>query len=237
MPHRLLMAIALLLAPSQAQDDPASDSRAGSYIDPTGSFSLSLPSGWRQMTPDEAIALRPQMPADIADRVVPGRIDRFGEIGRWLDEGFSGRCLTLTLDQGEPEMSEDTLQTIRDFVALGNASDLRLNIESLRFSSVGEGDYQAIERVLQIQDGRGTEVARALQFLVPTGGNSLWLSFRTTREDFAAAEATFRQCAGTLKLANPPEGRKELSDKLRTPIIIGALVGLGLLILYKLTRS
>ncbi len=237
MPPRLLAAIALILAPGQAQDDPDSGLKSDRYVDPTGSFTLSLPNQWRQMTPDEAIQLRPKMPADIADRVVPGRIDRFGEVGRWLDESFSGRCLTLTLDQGEPDMNEGTLQTIRDFVADRSTPGLRLEIESMHFSTVGDGDYQAIERVLQIRDGQGTEIARALEFLIPTGGNSLWLSFRTSREDFAAAKATFLRCAGTLKLANPPEGRKELSDKLQTPIIIGALVGLGLLILYKLKRS
>ena len=107
----------------------------------------------------------------------------------------------------------------------------------MKIGAVGEHDHPTIESSLLVRAKDGEAIARVLEFLIPTGGKSLRFSYRASPEDFAAAEPVFRRSAATLQIGAPPEGRKELSDKLKMPLIIGGVVGLIFLVLYKLRKG
>ena len=241
---RCVVLILVALGPWVAAQEQPSTQEPKPYIDPWRAFTIVMPKSWRQMTPDDARAARANTPADLRlERgLIPGRIDRFADVGRWLKNDFDGRCLTIVReDDGEPDMTAETLQRIRDLAKKRSAAgDLRFVIDDPsypRLMEIGPAKHPAIECALEIRDRDGKPIGKALEFVVPTGGTTIRFSFRAAPGDFPAAEAEFRAAVATLKAAIPPEGRKELSDKLQTPLIIGGLVGLVLLLLYKLSRS
>ncbi|MCA8956654.1 MAG: hypothetical protein KDC87_11320 [Planctomycetes bacterium] len=195
-------------------------------------YKFELPAGWRQMTPDEARALRDRMPAELDTLLVVGRIDRFGAIDRWMTGDFDGRCLTVTVEDGEPEMGESTLAEVRARAAKSPGAA----IERLELTEVGPDRRPAIACTATFADAKGVVTARTSEFVVPSGGHTIRFSFHARAADWASAEPGFRRCIATLQTAAKAEGRKELSDQLQKSLIIGALVGLVLLVLYKTRR-
>ena len=154
-----------------------------------------------------------------------------------LANGFDGRCLTVTREDGEPALTEVTLQQVREVARQRTSSTgARNEIEHLKIGSVGKRNHPVIESSFVVRTKAGVAIARVLEFLVPTGGKTLRFSYRASPRDFAEAEPVFRRSAATLQIAAPAEGRKELSDKLKMPLIIGGVVGLIFLVLYKLRK-
>ena len=214
------------------------EAQAAAFVDPANPvYSLVLPQGWRQVSPDLAREMRPDMPADLAILLNRGKVDRFGAVDAWAATGFDGRCLTIhTENDGEPELNAETLEQIQaTFKQNSDAGPLRFDGEPT-IGSVGPAGHPAIECQLNILEGSGAQLSKSLVFLVPTGGKTLRFSFRANPGDFEAAEPLFRKIVNTISVSSPPEGKKELSDKLQTPLIIGAVVGFLLLALYKLNR-
>lgn len=200
-------------------------------------YSVELPPAWRQMTPVEARDLRSKMPRDVGTLLVLSRIDRFGAVDDWIARGFDGRCLTVTREDGEPALTNDTLQQVREVAKERSATtEFGYEIQNLELSTVGGRHHPAIESTILVRTKDGEAIAKLLEFIVPTGGKTLRFSFRASPQDFPAAETVFRATAGSLQIARPPEGRKELSDKLRMPLIIGGVVGLIFLVLYKMRK-
>lgn len=208
------------------------------FEDPQRRFTLTLPPDWRQMTPDEALKLRSTMPADVATLLVPGRLDRFGAVDRWLKQDFDGQCLTIQSEDGEPAMDDETLEEVRATARAKSAgAKFRYVVESLEFVTLGPSEHRGIELDMSIRDSTDKVVYRVLEYVVPSAGATFRFSYRAAPDGFAAAMSQFRQSASTIDLARPAQGRKELSDKLRMPLIIGAVVGLVLLVLYKMNRG
>lgn len=228
---------AVVAAGAIAQADQVPGQRSA-FVDPANPiYSLVLPDGWRQVSPDLARSMRRNMPADLAILLNRGRIDRFGAVDLWQTDGFDGRCLTIyTATDGEPELSSETLEQIRaKFKERSDASGLSYTGEPA-LGTIGRDKHPAIECRLNITEDSGKALSTSLVFIVPTGGRTLRFSFRASTEDFGAAEPLFRQIADSVSLSSLPEGKKELSDKLQTPLIIGAVVGFLMLALYKLNR-
>ena len=208
------------------------------FVDPLQAYSFVLPAGWRQITPDEHRLLRDKLPRDVATRLIPTRIDRFGDVDQWLKEGFDGRCLTIHREDGEPAMTAETLKEVRETAQSKSASTaFRYVIEDLEIGTVGEHAHPAIVSRLKVAHSEAGELARVLEFVIPTGGKTVRFSYRAGPKDFDAALPIFRKSAETLEIASPPRGRKELSDKLEMPLIIGGVVGLVFLVLYKMRRG
>ena len=110
--------------------------------------------------------------------VIPGRIDRFADVGRWLKNDFDGRCLTIRRENdGEPNMTAETLQLIRDLAKKRSATgELQIVIAEPshpKFTEIGPAKHPAIECKLDIRDRVGKPIARALEFVVPTGGTTI----------------------------------------------------------------
>ena len=233
-----LVQFVVLAGPSQVNAQARPPAQSAAFVDPANPvYSLVLPDGWRQVSPDLARAMRPELPADLAILLNRGKTDRFGAVSSWKESGFDGRCLTIhTGTDGEPALNSETLEQIKaTFQQQSDSGPLRYLGEP-KISSVGAGEHAAIECQLRIFEDSGGPLSTSLVFLVPTGGKTLRFSFRANPQDYQEAKQLFREIADTISVSSPPEGRKELSDKLQTPLIIGAVVGFLLLALYKLNR-
>lgn len=213
-------------------------SKPGTFIDPINPiYSMVLPDGWTQVSPDLARAMRSQMPADLAILLNRGRVDRFGAVDTWQNQGFDGRCLTVhTQNDGEPGLNTETLDQIRARFRERSRADGLSYVGEPKISTIGEDQHPAIECVLHIGKQSGQALSTSLVFIVPTGGQTIRFSFRANETDFEAAEPLFRRVAASISMSSPAEGQKELSDKLQTPLIIGAVVGFLMLAVYRLNR-
>jgi len=229
--------VSVIAAGATAQSNPLTEQQSV-FVDPANPiYSLVLPDGWRQVSPDLGRSMRRSMPADLAILLNRGRVDRFGAVDLWQKNGFNGRCLTIhTETDGEPELSAETLEQIQaKFKGRSDASSLNYTGEP-GLATIGRDKHPAIECRLSITEDSGKGLSTSLVYIVPTGGRTLRFSFRARTEDFGAAEPMFRKIADSVALSSLPEGKKELSDKLQTPLIIGAVVGFLMLALYKLNR-
>jgi hypothetical protein len=188
-------------------------------------YRITLPEGWRQLTPAEVRILRPKLPADLREMVLPGTLDRFGPVDSWLKDGFDGRCLTVVEKEGEPPLDAEGLATIRSWV------EARGTYVSGKLATVGPNHHPVLEVVSRIPP------TRALEVYAPTGGRVIIFQFRANEDDFAAALPLFRQALETLVFARKPDGPPKLSDRLQNAAIVGAIVGLVLLVLYKWSRK
>lgn len=212
-PLTVLLASLLLAAGVCAQEERPSRYR------------IQLPEGWRQMTPGEVRTLRSKLPPDLREMVKPDVLDRFGPVERWLKEGFDGRALTVGQQEGEPALDEEGLAAIRSRV------EERGTYVSGKLTKVGLKDHPALEVVRQISS------MQALEIYAPTGGALIVFQFRANVDDFNAALPQFRRAIATLEFAREPKGPAKLSDRLQNAAIVGAIVGLVLLVLYKWSRK
>jgi hypothetical protein len=114
--------------------------------------------------------------------------------------------------------------------------DLRQQVATAHRTKVGPRQHEVVtaERTTT-SVSRGTET-KSLDVYAPTGGRQISLAFTCPAADFATREPEFRRWLETLEFAMPPRGQQTLSDKLWTPIIAGAVVGVVLLLLYRYSR-
>lgn len=194
-------------------------------------YRMAMPDGWRRLTPDEVRALRPELPADLREMVVPGTFDRFGRVDRWLAGNFDGRCLTVAHREGEPSLDAKALARIRSRV------EERGVYVSGKQASLGPNEHPVLEVVSRTRPEPGSRPMQALEIYAPTGGRVIIFEFRAYEDDFADALPLFREALATLVFAREPEGPSKLSDRLQNAAIVGAIVGLVLLVLYKWSRS
>jgi len=214
-------------SPRSSPQDPAQNLRQDAR---PSRYGITLPEGWRQLTPDEARTLRPKLPADMHE-LRPGVLDRFGQVDKWLGGSFDGRCLTVAQMKGEPSLDAEALATIRSRV------EERGTYVSGKVAAVGPNNHPVLEVVIRIQPEHSTKAMQALEIYAPTGGRMIILEFRAYEDDFATALPLFRKALGTLIFAREPKGPPKLSDRLQNAAIVGAIVGLILLVLYKWSRN
>lgn len=204
------------------------------HFNRSGLFSVVLPARWRQLTPDEARALKKADAAGFADDLLdpkPAEYYAYGEIDRWLaDNRFSGGCLSIIVSRGEPEPGDESVQHIRDFAAAYTAGTYE--IAECRWTKLGPDAHAAIESRSRRQD-RGRPPMRLLEFFVPTGGQTIVLAFRAAEDDFADLLPAFEEAAATLRFSRPPRGSGGLGNNILYAAGIGALVGVLLMILRR----
>lgn len=221
-----------------AKDAAASAAPAASearYVDPTRTWSMVLPEGWAEVTPDVARELRQTnrgVPADLLDP--SPYLAHFGPLEHWRLSGFDGRSLSVHRQHEEPlvgpELAADLPRRWRELAAQHGGE---YAVVSALSTSVGRSAHPTVQAILDMRPVASDRSYRALQYYVPTGGIGLIFSFRTFTEDFAAAKATFDAAAATLTLARAARGERNSFDRLLYPLLIAAGVGLLLAFLSK----
>jgi hypothetical protein len=169
---------------------------------------------------------------------IPGTLDRYGRVDEWLRTEFDGRCLTVGFQEGELGLDAAALAEIRSWVeGRRGVAGFKYAYISGKQATVGQANHPVLEVVVSIQPGDGTRPLQALEIYAPTGGNTVIFELRAYQSDFARALPQFRQFLGTLVFAREAAGPAQLSDRLQNAAIVGAIVGLILLVLYKWSRS
>lgn len=203
----------------------------------TRTFSFEPPPGWRQITPGEAHSLKKQannpVPEALHSSLLEGRAEDFayGAIDSWLAGSFDGRSMTARYhSQGECSMDEAGIQTVRESVT-ANLDGWTREVESIEITSLGENEHPAIECTTVGKRSGLPQPVKSMVLVVPTGGDTLTISFQAWQDDFDAALPTLRRAASTLTFAREPRGEVSVTDRLLYPLVIGALVGVLLLVL------
>lgn len=200
-------------------------------------FAIDLPSGWRQATPSETRQLRAVLPPD-AQRTQPEAYYLVGPVDAWLAGGFDGRCLQVVVQDAEWNTQDQDLpgRLQAMWQQIGDQVGARQEIQDLTRTETGMAKYPAIACVRTCTPADGSQPLRSLDLHIPSGGRQINLSFRCRTAEFPARLPEFQAWLQTLQLPQRARGEATLGDRLWTPLLTGAAVGLGLLLLYRHRR-
>ena len=228
-----ILTVGLLVGQTSAQPDRA-QAEPARHTNRSGLFSLVLPPDWRQVTPDEARALRDAtgFSRDVLDPK-PAEFYPYGNVDRWLaDKRFDGRCMSVIVSDGEPAEGDDALDAIRSFAAeFTERGEGSYEILAARWTEIGPDAHPTIECLSRRKTTGDERPIRLLELFAPSGGRTIVLALRAFDGDFEAAEPVFRETVKTLRFAREPRGQRDLSSDIVYIAVIGAIVGLLLAVM------
>lgn len=203
------------------------------WMDPRRRFAITLPEGWRALTPDEGRKLAAttdrRLPLEFAEPAPP-HVLVFGAADLWLAAGFDGHGLVVAEQPGEPEIGPAGVAAIRaHWEGSAEGPGPHYVVEAIEPGAVGAGAHPAILARLRGTDGS----ASWLRFdaYVPTGGDTLIFALRwpapVSREDATAeGAAAWARLAATIKIARAARGSAELGGRLLWAVLLGLGIGL-----------
>jgi hypothetical protein len=243
MPPLRVAACLLLLAgipaqvptPPQPQPPPATGMQR--FASRSAMFHVDLPADFRQMSPDESRRLRELLPVDV-QRTEPTSFYVLGPVDRCLRRDFDGLHVAVVEQDGEWVTTDADLTTglQAKWRTAGEVLGMHYEVSDVQRVEIGFGKYPAIEcrrTSVPIGGDPGRDALRSLDISVATGGKQISLSCRCRAAEFDTRLPEFRRWLATLVLARRARGEATLGDRLWTPIITGAIVGLALVILYR----
>ncbi len=203
------------------------------FMSLTRSFSIEIPVSWRQVTPAELVDLRPILPPDI-HITRPREFYTLGPVERWIGGDYDGIHLVVQEQGNELSMDSEGIDRIRShWQEVSGKEGIRQQLLSSKVTEVGTDGHPAIvcERLIEPEEPRPP--IQSLDAYVPTGGRQILLSFRCLRDDFPDNLPEFYKMLATVSFARTARGAETLGSKLLLPAIVGAFVGLMLLVLYR----
>ena len=215
------------------------DAETAVYRNLNGTFQLELPKGWRTLAPNEALRIgeNPRAPAPLR-RSQPHDFYAVGPIDAWLAGDFSGAWLYV-VEQRDPWYIDDDYATrlADSWQREGEQSGIAYELRDVHLEKVGTQQCEAI-----LARRTSTPPAPQLPWVCfdvysPTGNQQVSLSFGCEPTEFDRRLPEFRRWLATLTFARTPAERATLSDRLWTPILTGAIVGVVLIVLYRHTRG
>jgi len=242
--HRpgLTAALATLIAlAASAQDPPArTDARPDlrQFTNLNRSFHIDVPAGWRQLAPNEALRLAelPGCPEDLRS-AQPRMFYAIGAVDRWLAGDFSGPWLYV-VEQGNEWHIEDDFagKLAARWRERGEATGVRYDLADVRAGKVGPAGH-AVRLAVRTSQKGSERATRSLDVYAPAGGQQFTLSLTCWADDYDRQVPEFERWLQTLAFARPSRGEQTLGDRMWTPIVVGGMVALVLLVLYKHTRG
>lgn len=191
------------------------------------------------MTPDEAILLSRSEDSTIpADLLIPTSAANYpyGRIDSWLADGFDGQAMTFQVADGECPTDETGLELIREKAETSGDGWTR-SLTEAALTELGPANHPAIRATVVATSDKSTQPIKSLVWFVPSGGNTLVVSFRAWEGDFEAAAPIFQAASATMAFASEAQGSPSLGGKLIYPIFVGALVGVLLMVLRHRQRQ
>lgn len=196
-------------------------------------FHVELPAGWRQLAPNEALQLREQPTAPPQVHLAePRSFYAVGPVDEWLAGRFPSPWLHVVEQTNEWVLGDDFAAQIQErWRASGAAAGTRYEVREIRRERLA-GDHEVItaERTSTPTTGRPTA---SLDVYAPVAGLQVTLSFTCWAEDFARWQPEFRRWLSTVTFARAARGAPKLADRLWTPLVVGAVVGIVLLLLRR----
>jgi len=200
-------------------------------------FRIDLPVNWRQLAPNEALRIseNPKAPAELG-LSQPGGYYAVGPVDEWLAGVFTSPWVQV-VEQDEWHLGDDfAAQLTEKWRKAGAATGVEYELTDIRRDKVGA-------QAREVLTARRTSTPKpprlplaSLDVHAPAGHQEITLSFTCPVAEFARWDPEFHRCLQTLAFAHAARGEQKLSDRLWTPILGGAVVGLVLLLLYKHTR-
>ncbi len=240
-----VLAAALLCCSALAQQSttsaalPALQPGMQRFYDRGRVFRVDLPDGWRQLAPREVPQVEaavPGLPYDVRQNE-PSMFFAIGAIDDWRKGTFDGRYLYVVYQDNEWQVDGDLAGQLQAlWQKKGDADGIRHELAQVAKTEVGPDRHPAITCVRTSTPKKGGEPQQSLDVYVPSGGMQLTLSFTCFARDFARHEASLRAMVGSLGFARRAKGEAKPADQLWTPIVVGAVVGLVLVFLYRSRR-
>lgn len=202
-------------------------------------YHVDLPADWRQLAPNEARRLGEQAgaPRDLT-YVEPRQFYAVGPVERWLAGDFSGPWLYVVEQGNEWMVGDDFAERLADmWRQKGEATGERHEVSAAQRREIGAGRTRALTARRTITPPLPGVPRTCLDVYAPAGGQQFTLSFVSSADEFARWEPEFERWLATAVFARASRGEQKLSDRLWTPLIAGAVVGIVLLVLYKHSKS
>lgn len=222
-----------LLAPAFAQEAPAAAQPEFQRVRES-LFAADLPTGWRSMTPDEMFGMREELPLTMRD-IQPGWFYTIGDVERWEREGFDGHAILVHVQQGEIPVDEASIAHIRENWRDNDAVGGRRSVLDAEIVAVGENAHPAIRCEMSTESWQGMPPIRATELYVPTSGHLLILSFRSWQDDVERHRPLHEKIIESMTFPKPPKATEEVTGRFTQALLIGAGVGL-ILILLRMSR-
>jgi len=246
--HRRGLAAALatliaLAAPAQSPQNPtapAADARPElrQFTNLNRSFHIDVPAGWRQLAPNEALRLAelPGCPEDL--RVAqPRMFYAVGPVDRWLASDFAGPWLYVVEQGNEWYVEDDFAEKLAArWRERGEVTGVRYDLADVRAGKVGPAGH-AVRFAVRTSQKASERATRSLDVYAPAGGQQFTLSLTCWADDYERQVPEFERWLQTLAFARTSRGEQSLGERMWTPIVVGGLVALVLLVLYKHTRG
>lgn len=243
-PHAVLAA-ALLSSLALAQQTTSNDGlpplQPGMqrFYDRGRVFRVDLPDSWRQLAPREVPQIEaavPQLPHDVRQNE-PSMFFAIGAVDDWRTGKFDGRYLYVVYQDNEWQIEGDLASQLQAlWQKKGEADGVHHELTQVAKSEVGPDHHPAITCVRTSTPKQGGAPQQSLDVYVPSGGMQLTLSFTCFARDFAQHEASLRAMVSSLGFARKAKGEAKPADQLWTPILVGAVVGIVLVVLYRSRR-
>lgn len=202
-----------------------------------GTFHLDLPTGWRQLAPNEArtVGALPGAPKELG-YVEPRRFYAVGPVDRWLQGDFGGAWLWVVEQDNEWEVEDDFADELaRMWREKGDIAGVQHELADVGQHPVGTQQRVSIIAV-RTSTPRTGPATRSLDVHCPSGGQQISLSFVCPIAAWDVWEPRFRGWLTTLTFARQAREERSVGDRLWTPLVTGGIVSLVLLALYKHTR-
>lgn len=232
--------IALLCAAltATAQQSPPPAPGQERFFPATRAFHLDVPAGWQQLSPGALKELQQRhrdLPTEFA-RTEPGMFYVVGPLAQWLQEPFAPPFLYV-VEQDQEWFTDD------DFAGKIAASWRERNRDGGPTHTVTDiqkeklaGGHEVITAIRTTLPGNDQPPLQSLDVHAPTGGRQVSLAFTTAAANWERDLPEFRKMLATLTFARRAKGGQTLSDRLWTPLLVGGLVGLVLVVLYRWNR-
>lgn len=233
-----MLLCAALAATAIAQETPPPAPGMERFFPATRAFHLDVPTGWRQLSPGALKDLHqrhPALPAEFS-RTEPGMFYVVGPLDRWLDGPFSPPFLYVVEQDQEwftdTDFAEKIAASWRERSRAGGPTHTVTDIQKEKLG----GDHEVITAIRTTVPAGGLPPLRSLDVHAPTGGRQVSLAFTTAAATWERDLPELRKMLATLTFARRAKGEQKLSDRLWTPLLVGSLVGLVLIVLYRWNR-
>ena len=234
--RRLVAALAAALA-GLAVECPA-QTPLREFRNRAETFRIDLPASWRQLAPNEAVRIgeNPNAPAELG-LSQPGHYYAVGPVDEWLAGVFTSPWVQVVEHDNEWHLEDDFASLlVEKWREDGVKTGVQYELTDIRRDKVGA-------QAREVLTARRTSTPKpprlplaSLDVHAPAGGREVSLCFTCPAAEFARWHPEFHRWLQTLAFAHAARGEPKLSDRLWTPILGGAVVGLVLLLLYKHTQ-
>ena len=235
------LAAALLSSPRAVAQaaDPGPTGELRTFRNRNRTFQLELPAGWRQVAPGEALRIgeHPNAPP-ILRLSSPRQYYGVGPVDRWLEGDFSGPWLYVFEQRDEWHVGDDYAEQLRSLWRdHGETNGVEHALADVHLENIGTQQVECVLATRTTTPPPPAAPRRSLDVHAPTARQQITLSFVASPEQFDRWQPEFRAWLATQTFARVAPEAQTLAGRLWTPLLVGSIVGLVLVVVYRHTRS